>query len=162
METISIFLGLVLASLRSFRTWSIYQHEEVYMNLHKQKTLFAIPVFVLVLLVLVSGCASDRPSGPVVEHVGVEESARTIQGLRLFQADDGKIGSLEISDAYQYALAAVGEGPTAILIWDKPSFVVNNCYFFTVKEKFGYRLSGVLVDADSGRAALVEGSLAVR
>jgi hypothetical protein len=92
---------------------------------------------------------------------GVEASARTIASLRPFHAADAEIGRLSIGDAYEIAMNALNVAQRAQAIWDQPTFVVNKCYFFTVKEKFSHRLAGVLVHAESGDTALVDGSLKV-
>jgi hypothetical protein len=115
----------------------------------------------LALLLLAGGCSGTGSSGSDMNSEGVQATARTLDSLRRFHADDAEMGRVSVSEARKIALDALDPTGRATDIWDEPTFVVDGCYFFTIKDKLRYRLSGVLVHAESGDAAPVLGTLYV-
>ena len=72
------------------------------------------------------------------------------------------MGAISVGEAYEIAVKALEMQGRLALIWETPTFIVHNNYFFTEKHKFQYQFSGVLVNAESGDAAIVDGTLKVR
>ncbi|MGP1346057.1 MAG: hypothetical protein ACTS3F_05230, partial [Phycisphaerales bacterium] len=107
------------------------------------------------------GCSSAAVPASINNHDSIQSSASTIESLRLFAAIDGNPGSITPHEANSIAIAALEDAGRSTAIWSEPSFVVGDCYFFTFKRKTGYALAGVLVHADSGETAIVDGDLVV-
>lgn len=112
-------------------------------------------------LLLGGGCSGEHTPAAGSPIQDVHATARTIEDLRFYRPDEDVVGKFSPEEAYEIALKlAEAERPGAS-IWDEPTFIVNGCYFFTEKAKIRPYLSGVLVDADSGDAAIVSSSLRV-
>lgn len=115
-------------------------------------------VFGLAVLFAAGCCSSPEPEIPSQD---IYATANTLESLRVFAAAEGESGSISIHEAREIAIETIERQGEAPAIWDSPTFVVNDCYFFTVKKKFGHRLTGVLVHSESGEAAIVHGALTV-
>jgi len=79
-----------------------------------------------------------------------------MESIKRYDDTDETQRTVSAKDAYYIAYQALHSSGRPTFIWDEPTHMIGDNYFFTEQVKFGFALRGVLVSASDGSTVFVD------